>query len=62
MQGILIKIMPVFPGDYMTERIKEIVCHHLRFTGSSGSEIEKGDIIVAVRAQRTAERCRILYA
>ena len=57
MQAVFVQVMPITSGRDMSERIGEIMSHHLRFTGSSRSEIHQGYVVVPVGMFRFDKRC-----
>ena len=56
MQAVFVQVMPITSGRDMSERIGEIMSHHLRFTGSSRSEIHQGYVVVPVGMFRFDKR------
>ncbi len=46
-----VEVMPAGGGDYVAQRICEIVSHHLRLAGGAGSEVEQRDVAVAVHRE-----------
>ena len=62
MEFILLDLMPVFGGHYMTERMREVMADHFRHTGGTGREVYEHGIrdFSGFLARRTFERIRIL--
>ncbi|OQC19943.1 MAG: hypothetical protein BWX70_03293 [Verrucomicrobia bacterium ADurb.Bin070] len=44
MQAALNTPLPIFGGDQVSERIEEIVAHHLGHAGGTGGEVEQHDV------------------
>lgn len=54
------EVMPETSRGDVSQRIREIMGHHLRLTGRTRGEIHQGNVVVGIHMSRTHERrCRL---
>src|SRR3712207_1600957 len=61
-KAVFVQVVPETPGDDVSQRISEIVGHHLRFARCSRSEIHKRYIIVRIHVCGAYERSGVAHS